>query len=148
MVLRYERRIIIYSIFSGKGCVYQTRATIDACPCALRFISGLTCHVHCRIVYFEYFFVVVHVHRITIIGIQDGDRRHNCDECQESYDLCDKCYSEGKGAEHKAQHGVSHDFTLERYSNMALRDRIPDERIETCFRNAFRSVNGSPQSHS
>ncbi|KAL5489134.1 hypothetical protein EMCRGX_G018192 [Ephydatia muelleri] len=77
-------------------------------------------------------------------AIKDGDRRHNCDECQESYDLCDKCYSEGKGAEHKAQHGVSHDFTLERYSNMALRDRIPDERIETCFRNAFRYFSHRP----
>ena len=38
-------------------------------PCALRFISGLTCHVHCRIVYFEYFFVVVHVHRIFLLQL-------------------------------------------------------------------------------
>lgn len=68
---------------------------------------------------------------------QEGEKRYSCQECVESYDLCDECHSTGKGEGHTREHGVYHDFILEQYSNITLRDFVSDQRLETCFKNAF-----------
>ena len=43
----------------------------------------------------------------------------------------------GKGEEHTREHGVHHVFILEQYSNISLKDFVSNQRLETCFRNAF-----------
>lgn len=69
--------------------------------------------------------------------MQEGEKRYSCQECVESYDLCNECHSKGKGEKHTREHGVHHDYILEQYSNITLKDVVSNERLETCFRNAF-----------
>lgn len=69
--------------------------------------------------------------------VQEGEKRFNCQECVESYDLCDKCYHTGNWETHKREQGVYHDFILEQFSNIALKDFVSNPRLEICFRNAF-----------
>ena len=49
---------------------------------------------------------------------QEGEHRYNCDDCPESFDLCQLCYTNGDIVqEHLKTFGNLHTFTCEtRYS--------------------------------
>jgi len=45
--------------------------------------------------------------------VKEGKLRYNCVECEESYDLCQKCMEDGKGQAHTEQQGATHTFVEE-----------------------------------
>ena len=81
--------------------------------------------------------IPVHVRFICGFFVQEGEKRYNCQECVESYDLCEKCYHAGNWEKHKCEQGAYHDYIVEEYSIITLKDCVSNQSLETCFRNAF-----------
>lgn len=48
---------------------------------------------------------------------QDGDKRYNCVDCTQSYDLCHKCYVSGQAKSHTSKKGPHHTFVKDTQSH-------------------------------
>ncbi|XP_019858162.1 PREDICTED: carboxylic acid reductase-like isoform X1 [Amphimedon queenslandica] len=78
--------------------------------------------------------------------IEEGSKRYNCDDCPDSFDLCQSCYEKGEIVdEHVRNFDHLHTFTCETRSNAAIvREVMAEGTLEEILLRMFRCYADRP----